>query len=72
MLLLYTLRVHVDWHDKLVLHKAHNITTINEDLLTKIAHKLDSREVKANLKLVCTPAHANHIKLTSSLIYHHV
>ena len=36
-LLLYASRAQTDWHDKLTLHKAYNITTINEDLLTRIA-----------------------------------
>ena len=60
-LLLYTSRVCTDWHDKLTLHKAYNIATINEDLLAKIVCELDSREVKANLKLVCTSTHMNYI-----------
>lgn len=44
-LLLYASRAHVDWHNKLILHKTYNIATINEDLLTKNAHQLDFREV---------------------------
>ena len=52
-LLLYVLRARADWHDKLTLRKAYNITTINEDLLAKIARELDSREVRMNLEQVC-------------------
>ena len=44
-LLLYALRACMDWHDKLALWKAFNIASINEDLLTKIVCKLNSREV---------------------------
>ena len=40
----------MDWHDKLVLWKAYNISILNEDFLAKIARKLDSREVCTNLE----------------------
>jgi hypothetical protein len=36
-----------------MLHKAYNIATINENLLAKMTHELDAREVRANLKQVC-------------------
>lgn len=62
--------VYVNWHDKLVLYKAYNIATINKDLLTKIVHELDSREVQANLELVCTLTCINHTKLTFFLTHH--
>ncbi|KAG8217399.1 hypothetical protein J3R82DRAFT_5539 [Butyriboletus roseoflavus] len=71
VLLLYASRVCVDWHDKLALHKVYNIAMINEDLLIKIVHKLDSIEVKTNLELVRTPMHVNYIKLILSLMHHH-
>ncbi|KAG9314453.1 hypothetical protein JVU11DRAFT_5250 [Chiua virens] len=59
-LLLYASRARADWHDKLALCKAYNIATINEDLLTKIARELDSREVRANLEQVrkYSPTHS--------------
>ena len=63
MLLLYTLRAHIDWHDKLALRKAYNTATINEDLLAKIAHELNSSEVQANLKQVYNPAIVDNTKL---------
>ncbi|KAG6370948.1 hypothetical protein JVT61DRAFT_10837 [Boletus reticuloceps] len=56
-LLLYASRARTDWHDKLVLRKAYNIATINEELLAKIARELDSREVRANLEQVRIPPH---------------
>lgn len=62
-LLLYASRARLDWHDKLVLRKAYNIATINEDLLTKIARELDSREVRANLEQVRIPTPTDHMKL---------
>ena len=70
MLLHYASRARVDWHDKLALHKAYNIATINEDLLTKIACELDSREVHTNLEQVHTDScewfiQTNHILLPS-------
>jgi len=68
-LLLYTSRACADWHDKLVLHKAYNIATINEDLLAKIAHKLDSREVQANLEQVCILACVDLTKLIFSITF---
>ena len=64
-LLLYTSRAHMDWHDKLMLHKAYNIATINEDLLAKIARELDSREVQANLKQVRILIHVSPTRLIS-------
>jgi hypothetical protein len=51
-LLHYASRARTDWHDKLALHEAYNIATINEDLLAKIARELDSREVRTNLEQV--------------------
>ena len=48
-LLFYASRVHLDWHDKLALGKAYNISIINEDLLAKIARELDARDVKTGL-----------------------
>jgi hypothetical protein len=52
VLLHYVSRARTDWHDKLALHEAYNIATINEDLLAKIARELDSREVRTNLEQV--------------------
>jgi hypothetical protein len=66
-LLFYASRARLDWHDKLTLRKAYNIGTINEDLLAKIAHELDSREVQTNLEQVRFPARVSHTKLTVSL-----
>ena len=48
-LLHYASRVHLDWHDKLALGKAYNIGIINEELLAKVAHELDARNVKNGL-----------------------
>ena len=64
-LLLYASRAHMDWHDKLMLHKAYNIATINEDLLAKIASELDSREVQANLEQVRTLVRVSPTRLIS-------
>ena len=49
------MRARANWHNKLALKKAYNITTINEDLLAKIVHKPNFREVQVNLKQVCSP-----------------
>jgi len=53
-LLHYASRVRLDWHDKLVLGKAYNIGIINEELLAKVAHELDTRDVKNGLNQACT------------------
>ena len=63
-LLLYASRARTDWHDKLTLRKAYNIATINEDLLTRIAQELDSREVCANIEQVCPCSSTCHQNLT--------
>jgi len=62
-LLHYASRACTDWHDKLALHEAYNIATINEDLLAKIARELDSREVRTNLEQI-DQARANHFQPT--------
>jgi len=49
VLLHYASRVHLDWHDKLALGKAYNIGIINEELLAKVAHELNARDVKNGL-----------------------
>ncbi|KAG6328127.1 hypothetical protein ID866_10961 [Astraeus odoratus] len=54
-LLLYASHVQQDWHNKLTQKKAYNIGTINKDLLAKIDHELDSREIKSGLDQVCLP-----------------
>jgi len=53
-LLHYASQVRLDWHDKLMLGKAYNIGIINEELLAKIACKLDARDVKTGLDQACT------------------
>ena len=70
-LLLYTSRTCLDWHNKLVLHKAYNIATINEDLLAEIACELDIREVWANIEQVCISMCTNHMRLNFSLPHLH-
>jgi len=48
-LLHYASRVRLDWHDKLALGKAYNISIINEELLAKVARKLNAHDVKNGL-----------------------
>ncbi|KAG6326592.1 hypothetical protein ID866_12497 [Astraeus odoratus] len=72
-LLLYASHVQQDWHDKLTQKKAYNIGTINEDLLAKIEHELDSRDIKSGLDQVhsfpCLPTDQETYQPTCC--YHH-
>ena len=47
--------------------KAYNIGTINEELLTRIACELDTRDIKTGLEQVCVPASLYRMHFTNPL-----